>query len=90
MVGTSLTPNIAREMGLKETQGFLITGITPGGPADKYGLLAAQLAQTDTGTRTITEGDIILKIDIKEVKEVDVVLSYFESNTSGRYSSFDN
>lgn len=82
VVGTNLSPTMARAIGLKETSGFLITGITPGGPADKAGLRAAQPSQTDTGMRTMAGGDVILKIDNNVVKKIDDILSYLESHSS--------
>jgi S1-C subfamily serine protease len=82
VVGLNITPSFAKQLGLHEARGFLITGITSGGPADKYGLRAASQVTSDTGRATIVGGDIILKIDNQDVKKIDDVLSYLEKQTS--------
>jgi serine protease Do len=50
-----VTPDIAESLGLKDPSGAMIAGITDGGPADKAKLRA---------------GDIILKFDGQDVKEM--------------------
>jgi serine protease Do len=50
-----VTPDIAESLGLKDASGAMIAGITDGGPADKAKLRA---------------GDIILKFDGQDVKEM--------------------
>jgi S1-C subfamily serine protease len=82
VAGVDVTPRIARQLGLEHAAGFLITGITSGGPADKYGLHAAQLGRSDGGAGVMTGGDIITKIDNQDVKKIDDVLSYLESHSS--------
>jgi S1-C subfamily serine protease len=82
VVGQNITPSLAKQLGLHEERGFLITGITPGGPADKYGLRAAHQVTSDTGRAVIAGGDIILKIDNQVVRKIDDVLSYLEKQTT--------
>lgn len=60
----------------------MITGITPGGPADKYGLREARQVTSDTGRAAIAGGDIILKINNQDVRKIDDVLSYLEKQTN--------
>jgi S1-C subfamily serine protease len=81
IVGLNVTPGLQKALGVKEKSGFLITSITQGGPADKYGLRATRQVASDTGG-AIIPGDIILKIDNKEIKKTDDVLSYLEENKS--------
>jgi serine protease Do len=50
-----VTPDIAESLGLKDPSGAMIAGITDGGPADKAKLRA---------------GDVILKFDGQDVKEM--------------------
>jgi serine protease Do len=53
-----VTPQVAQEFGLKETQGVLIVGVQPGSSADRASL---------------QQGDIILEVNRKPVKSVDEV-----------------
>ena len=70
VVGTDMTPQLAKIYGLKESKGFLITAITPGSPAAQTG----ELQQ-----RTIdANGDVIIAIDDKEVRKIDDILTYLE------------
>jgi serine protease Do len=50
-----VTPDIAESLGLKDANGAMIAGITDGGPADKA---------------KIRSGDIVLKFDGQDVKEM--------------------
>lgn len=82
VAGVDVSPRIARQLGLKDASGFLITGITSGGPADRYGLRPAQLGRSDSGAGVMTGGDIITKIDNQDVKKIDDVLTYLEAHSS--------
>jgi serine protease Do len=64
---------------LNQTKGFLITSITKGGPADKAGLRAGSTTTTFMGRDVEVGGDIILKIDNREVLKIDDILAYLES-----------
>jgi serine protease Do len=50
-----VTPDIAESVGLKSARGVMVAGVTAGGPADKAG---------------IANGDIILKFNNQDVKEL--------------------
>jgi serine protease Do len=50
-----VTPDIAESLGLKDAQGAMVAGVTDGGPADKA---------------KIRNGDIILKFDGQDVREM--------------------
>ena len=52
----NLTPELAKEFGLKKTSGALVTDVFEGSPAEKANLL---------------RGDVILEIDGKNVKDVE-------------------
>jgi serine protease Do len=83
IAGTDVSRSLAKQMGLDDVRGgFLITSVTPGGPADKFGLQAAELISSTTGRPIIRGGDIILKIDNHDVKKIDDVVSYLEHSTS--------
>jgi S1-C subfamily serine protease len=82
IAGSIVTPSLSRQLGLSETGGFLITSVTPNGPADMSGLRPTQIGQSDLGTTVASRGDIILKIDDRPVKKFDDIVSYLESHSS--------
>jgi S1-C subfamily serine protease len=79
IVGLSLTPDLSKQIGLNQTKGFLITSITKGSPADKSGLRAGSTTTTINGRDVEVGGDIILKIDNRDVSKIDDILAYLES-----------
>ena len=79
IIGLSLTPELSKQIGLNQTKGFLITSITKGSPADKSGLRAGSTTTTINGRDVEVGGDIILKIDNREVSKIDDILAYLES-----------
>jgi serine protease Do len=79
IVGLSLSPDLSKQIGLNEGKGFLITSITKGSPADKSGLRAGSTTTTLNGRDVEVGGDIILKIDNREVSKIDDILSYLET-----------
>ncbi len=61
MLGVSIQPvtaDLAQGLGLKEARGVAISGVTPGGPAEKAGLKT---------------GDVILQVDGKAVNDPNVL-----------------
>jgi serine protease Do len=79
IIGLSLSPELSKQIGLNQTKGFLITSITKGSPAQKYGLKAGSITTTYNGRDVNEGGDIILKIDNREVTKIDDILAYLES-----------
>jgi S1-C subfamily serine protease len=79
IVGLSLTPDLSKQIGLSQTKGFLVTSITEGSPAEKADLEAGTTTKTYNGREINTGGDIILKIDNREVTKIDDILAYLES-----------
>jgi S1-C subfamily serine protease len=79
IVGLSLSPDLSKQIGLNETKGFLITSITKGSPGDKSGLRAGSTTTTYNGRDVDVGGDIILKIDNREVSKIDDILAYLET-----------
>lgn len=77
--GLSLAPDLSKQIGLTETKGFLVTRITEGSPAEKADLQAGSTTKTLNGREINTGGDIILKIDNREVTKIDDILAYLES-----------
>jgi len=79
IVGHSLTPDLSKQIGLTQTKGFLLTSITKGSPAEKYDLQGGSTTITYNGRDVDVGGDIILKIDNREVVKNDDILAYIES-----------
>lgn len=79
IIGVSLTPDLAKQIGLTQTKGFLVTSITKGSPAEKADLRAGTTTKTLNGRDFDVGGDIILKIDNRDVTKIDDILAYLES-----------
>ncbi len=79
VVGMDITPQLAKIFGLNESNGFLITDITPGSPAAKSGKLQkGTITYNQRGEIIDADGDIIVAIDDKEVRKIDDILTYLE------------
>jgi hypothetical protein len=79
VVGLALTQDLSKKIGLNQTKGFLITSIMKGSPADKSGLQAGTNTTTINGRDVNVGGDIILKVDNREVSTWHDILAYPES-----------
>jgi len=79
IIGLSLTPDLAKQIGLTQAKGFLVTSITKGSPAEKADLRAGTTTKTLNGRDFDVGGDIILKIDNRDVTKIDDILAYLES-----------
>jgi serine protease Do len=67
--GTSLTPGLAKTMGLKpEQRGALVADVLPGGPADGAGLHGSDRQVTIEGERMRLGGDVIVAVDGQPVQ----------------------
>ena len=79
IIGLSLTPDLAKQIGLIQTKGFLVTSLTKGSPAEEADLRAGTTTKTLNGRDFDVGGDIILKIDNRDVTKIDDILAYLES-----------
>jgi len=83
-LGISSTSNLGlteiEALGLNTYTGAYVTGVTPGGPADKAGLLAGTKPTNIEGLQA--GGDIITAIDGQPVSTFDGLLSYLTTNKS--------
>ncbi len=79
IIGLSLTPDLAKQIGLIQTKGFLVTSITKGSPGEEADLRAGTTTKTLNGRDFDVGGDIILKIDNRDVTKIDDILAYLES-----------
>jgi S1-C subfamily serine protease len=78
--GTDITPDIASAINITKPSGFLIIDITPNSPASKAGLHGGSKLVDVNGRKMKVGGDLILKIDDKNVTKIDDILTYLEEN----------
>lgn len=75
--GTSLTPDIAKQIGLaKNYHGVFVTTVVPDSPAQKAGLQEA----TYNAERILKGGDVIVALDDKIVRDIDDLIIYLAEN----------
>jgi serine protease Do len=80
--GMTLTPDLAKAMGLDEGQrGALVGEIVAGGPAEKAGLKGSEKQVEIDGQSVNVGGDLITAIDGQPVKEMDDIIAYLGSKT---------
>ncbi|MGQ0605722.1 MAG: S1C family serine protease [Candidatus Nitrosotenuis sp.] len=79
--GTSLTPDIARQIGfVKNYHGVFVTTVVPGSPAQKAGIQEA----TYNVNRELRGGDVIVALDGYMVRDIDDLIIYLaESKVVG-------
>ena len=71
---------VINELGLKSMTGVYITGVAPGGPADKAGMIAGS---TRTKIQGLLSGsDLVIAIDGTPVKVYDDLIGYLIENKS--------
>jgi S1-C subfamily serine protease len=80
--GTTLTPDLAKEMGLNTDQrGALVVNVTENSPASKAGLQPSTKAVTINGLQTVVGGDVIVSIDNSPIKAFDDLITYLARST---------
>src|SRR4051794_22156972 len=81
--GGDITPEIAHALNLPVTQGVLIERVLSGGPADDAGIKGATGQATVAGQTFPVGGDIITKVDGKEISGMDDVISAVAEHQPG-------
>jgi serine protease Do len=82
IAGVDMSPEIADEMGLNGSRGFLVTEVTSGSPAERSGI-RGDGALTDINGRQIElGGDVIVAVDNVSVRKIEDLLSYLQSERS--------
>ena len=77
--GTSLTPDISKQLGLeKNYHGVIVTTVVPDGPAQKAGIKEAVY----NAERQLRGADVIVALDGKEIKDIDDLILYISQNKS--------
>jgi S1-C subfamily serine protease len=72
----ALYPQLAEKLDLGTDFGGLIAEVVPGGPADKAGLKGGDEKLTFQGEPYRTGGDVILKVDGRDVVEIDDLANF--------------
>ena len=93
--GVSITPDIAKELGLNGAKGVIVTSVTYGGPADHAGIQGGIKMYNDVNYGVedgidsnnnnnihYNEADIILGIDNKPVRTMDDIINHIEMSKS--------
>jgi S1-C subfamily serine protease len=83
ITGGDITPDIAQALNLPVDQGVLVEQVLNGGPADDAGINGATGQATIGGQTVPIGGDIITKVDGKEVTGMDEVISAVNSHKPG-------
>jgi S1-C subfamily serine protease len=82
LAGGTLTSDLAKAMGLKETQrGILVNSINPNTPADKAGLIGSTKETKINGITVKVGGDVITAIDGQELRRFEDLISYLARAT---------
>jgi S1-C subfamily serine protease len=81
--GGDITPEIAHALNLPVTQGVLIERVLSGGPADDAGIKGATGQATISGQTFPVGGDIITKVDGKQITGMDDVVSAVNDHKPG-------
>ena len=91
----SLTPSLAKSLGLTAQSGVLVDGVVPGSPAAEAGLRVGTrevtlkaLKGTPGGTYYYVGGDIILSIDGRPIQSAQDVEAFLKHATPGSVAAF--
>ena len=79
--GTDMSYEIAEEMGVDVTYGWLIASVTSGGPADDAGLKGGTEQIQINNELIIVGGDIIIAINGARITSIDAMSAYLEEYT---------
>jgi S1-C subfamily serine protease len=83
ITGGDITPEIAQALNLPVEQGVLVEQVFSGGPADSAGIKGATGEGTVAGESFPVGGDIITKVDGKDVTGMDEVISAVNDHDPG-------
>jgi S1-C subfamily serine protease len=79
--GTNMSYEIAEEMGIDITYGWLIASVTSGGPADDAGLQGGTEQIQLNNELVVVGGDIIIAINGARITSIDDMSAYLEEYT---------
>jgi S1-C subfamily serine protease len=81
--GSDITPDIAQALNLPVDQGVLVEQVLGGGPADDAGIKGATGQATIAGQTVPIGGDIITKVDGKQISGMNDVISAVNDRKPG-------
>lgn len=88
IMGTPLTEEIAEEMGITgDHAGVLVVEIQADSPAEEAGLLGSDQSVTINGEEVFVGGDVLVRVDGKDVATVQELASYFQEVGAGEQVS---
>ena len=82
IAGVDMTPEIAREMDMNDSRGFLVTEVTSGSPAERSGIRGGGALKDVNGRQIELGGDVIVAVDNVTVRKIEDLLSYLQSDRS--------
>jgi serine protease Do len=82
IAGVDMTPEIAREMDMNDSRGFLVTEVTSGSPAERSGIRGGGALKDVNGRQIELGGDVIVAVDNDTVRKIEDLLSYLQSDRS--------
>ena len=82
IAGVNMSPEIANEIGLNGSRGFLVTEITSGSPAERSGIRGGEEIKDINGRQIELGGDVIVAVDNITIRKIDDLISYLQSERS--------
>ncbi len=82
IAGVDMSPEIAREMDLNDSRGFLVTEVTSGSPAERSGIRGGGVLKDINGRQIELGGDVIVAVENVTVRKIEDLLSYLQSERS--------
>ncbi|WP_455367671.1 trypsin-like peptidase domain-containing protein [[Eubacterium] cellulosolvens] len=76
--GFEISPDIEKALGMEGVQGFLVTDVINGSPAEKAGLRGGSETITVQDVEIKAGGDVLLEIDGRGIRKIDDILLYIE------------
>jgi serine protease Do len=80
IAGVNLFPEIATELGLNNSRGFLVTEVTSESPAEYSGIRGGGTLEDINGREIELGGDVIVAVDNVTVRKIEDLLSYLQSS----------
>jgi serine protease Do len=79
IAGVDMSSEIASEMGLNESRGFLVSDVTSRSPAERSGIRGGEVLRDINGRQFELGGDIILAVDNTTIRKIEDLISYLQS-----------